>query len=276
MYLLRSLLLLFLPCLVASAAVERKIEKTFSIAPGAIVKIDISGGSIESSVGEPGAVKLTLNQSFRYAGSSEEADRVLRDYDVTFHKEGENVFLRVRSKHRISWGNNSALKTSVRLVVPSDVRLDLDTSGGSITSRGEMKASVRCDTSGGNITVDGGSGALDLDTAGGNIWVGRALKSLKADTSGGRIEVGYVGPDASDVNLDTSGGSISVAVDTTGRFNLVADTSGGRVNVENLSFEATKKSHSHASGPINGGGALLRADTSGGNITVKAGTSPTS
>jgi DUF4097 and DUF4098 domain-containing protein YvlB len=115
-----------------------------------------------------------------------------------------------------------------------------------------------------------------LDTSGGSITVARALGSLHADTSGGRIEVGYVGPDARDINLDTSGGSISVGVDTAGRFDLSADTSGGRVNVEHLPFEAKKKSSTHASGLINGGGAPLRADTSGGNITIKAAATPAS
>lgn len=268
--LLRPLFFLALPGLVATAAIERKLEKTFTVKPGSVVKVDISGGSIESQVGAPGQVALTLNERFRSADTEAEADEVLADYEITAAQNGDEVLLRVRSKHKLGWNTGSRFSASAKLVVPADVRLDLDTSGGSISVRGEMKANVRCDTSGGSIKADGGSGDFNLDTSGGSITVGKALGALRADTSGGSISVDYVGPNATNVNLDTSGGSITVGVDAAGKFDLVADTSGGRVKVEGLAFSAVKLDRTHASGPINGGGAPLRADTSGGSITVKA------
>lgn len=264
------LFFLVLPGLTASAAIERKLEKTFSVKPGSIVKVDISGGSIESQVGAPGQVGLTLNQRFRTADTEAEADTILADYEITAEQSGDEVLLRVRAKRKLNWSWGSKFSASAKIVVPADVRLDLDTSGGSITVHGEMAANVRCDTSGGSIKVDGSTADLNLDTSGGSITVGKALGALRADTSGGSISVGYVGPKARDVNLDTSGGSITVGVDPSGKFDLVADTSGGRVTVEGLAFAAQKLDRTHASGPINGGGAPLRADTSGGSIRVKS------
>jgi hypothetical protein len=270
MYLIRSLLFLALSGVAASAAVERKLEKSFTVQPGSSVKVDISGGSIESRVGEPGTVHLILDQRFRSADTEAEADAILANYEVIAEQSGDEVVLRVRAKKKFNWGSGSQMAVSARIVVPSTVQLDLNTSGGAINVLGEMTSSVLCETSGGGIKVDGGPGDFKLDTSGGGISVERALGSLHADTSGGGIQVKYVGPQARDINLDTSGGGISVGVDASGKFDLVADTSGGSVKVEGLSFEAQKKDRDHASGPINGGGAPLRADTSGGNITIKA------
>lgn len=271
-FILRSLVFVVLSGLVASAAIDRKLEKSFTVNPGVLVKVDISGGGVASQTGASGEVKLVLDQHFRTADTDAEADEILAGYEIVAEQSGDEILLRVRSKKKWRWNRRSEMKPSVKLVVPTDTRLDLDTSGGSITVRGEMSADVRCDTSGGNIAVDGGTGRFDLDTSGGSISAAKILGVLKADTSGGNIDVDYIGPSARNIDLDTSGGSISVGVDSSANFDLHADTSGGRVSVEGLSFSANKKDRNHASGPINQGGYPLRADTSGGNITVMAAT----
>jgi hypothetical protein len=271
-FIFRPLVFLVLPGVIASAAIDRKLEKSFTVNPGALVKVDISGGAVASQIGAPGEVKLVLDQHFRSADTDAEANEILANYEIAVEQSGDEILLRVRSKKKWRWNSRSEMKPSAKIIVPADARLDLNTSGGSITVRGEMTSDVRCNTSGGSITVDGGTGSFDLDTSGGSISAGKALGALKADTSGGNIKVEYVGPSARRVDLDTSGGSISVGVDASGNFDLEADTSGGRVSVDGLAFSPTKKDRTHASGPINQGGHPLRADTSGGNITVKAAT----
>jgi len=253
----------------AAGTVDRTLERSFNVAPGSIVKVDITGGPITATVGPAGTVQLTLKQEIR-AGSETEANDLLAHFEIAATQQGEEVRLTARMKEKLGWLHQwgNAVRFSAVLTVPANVRLDLDTSGGSIKVNGETTAALRADTSGGSITVDGGSGDLNLDTSGGGIKVGRALGKLRADTSGGSITVGYVGATVTDVNLATSGGSISCGVDPAARLNLAADTSGGSVQVEGLPFEAHSREHSHASGKINGGGAPLRADTSGGSIVI--------
>jgi len=253
----------------AAGTVERTLERTYSVAPGSLVRIDISGGPITATIGPAGAVTLTLKQEIR-ASSEAEADELLSHFEISATQQGDEVKLIERSREKLAWLHqwNNAVHFRAELTVPANVRLDLDTSGGSITVHGETSAALRANTSGGSITVDGGASDLDLDTSGGGIKVGRALGKLRADTSGGSIAVAYVGPAVTDVNLDTSGGGINVGVDPAAKLSLEADTSGGSVKVEGLSFEASSREHSHADGPINGGGARLRADTSGGSIVV--------
>jgi hypothetical protein len=259
--------------LVASASIDRTIEKSFPMKPGAKVLVNISGGTINVKVGEAGRIDLKVEQIIN-ADTEAEADEILAKYEITAEADGDTVKFITKSQGRdwkwSGFASGPRLKQKVYLVVPADTDLNLDTSGGSIGIDGEISGDVRVDTSGGSINVSGGSGDMNLDTSGGSITVGRALGKLRADTSGGSIHVDYVGPNAGDVNCDTSGGSIHLGVDAKGNFDLDADTSGGRVTVEGLPLEVHKKSRTHVSGKVNAGGARLRADTSGGSIKIEA------
>lgn len=276
---LRSLVLplLLITPVALSAKITRDVTKTFTVAPAAKVDVNISGGSIDVTVGAPGQVEAHLIESF-HTNSESEADEILARYEVTVAQEGNGIKVAVRPRAGSGGGWFSGWRHqasfSVKLTAPADTFLALDTSGGSIQVDGETTGRLEADTSGGSIDVSGGSGAMNLDTSGGSIKVGRALHKLRADTSGGSIRIGYVGPDVSDLNADTSGGSITIGLDPAGHYDLVADTSGGRVSVDGLTLAATRLSRTHAEGKINGGGGRVRADTSGGSISIAAKASP--
>ena len=251
---------------------ERRLERTFTVAADSLVMVEITGGPITVETGSGRSMQLTLEQRFENVSSETEADQVLQGYDVSAVQQGGTVTLtaqRHRDSNQRSRRGDPRVSFRATLTVPADVRLDVNTSGGSITVRGERTADVAADTSGGPITVDGGRANFDLNTSGGPIRVGRALGNVRAETSGGGITVDYVGPTATEVLLDTSGGSIRVGVDRAAKLNISASTSGGSVDVENLPFETRTIRRSHAVGTINGGGGRLTADTSGGSIEIR-------
>ena len=254
----------------AVGTVERQVERVFKVTAGSTVHLQISGGAITSSTGEPGTVRVTLRQRIS-ADSDAEADRALEEYDITLTQEADDVRVVARPKGR-SWSNR--VHVGATLTAPADVRLDLETSGGSIAVRGERQAALRAATSGGGIDVEGGAGELDLDTSGGGITVGRALGALSADTSGGGISVGYVGAAAREIDLGTSGGGIRIGVDPAASLAVSASTSGGGVRIDGLPFTPQSQTRSSARGTINSGAGRLRAETSGGGIVVQAASPP--
>jgi Toastrack DUF4097 len=255
----------------ASDVVERSQTRAFTVAPHSTVHVKLKGGSIATDAGPAGRVGVELRARVR-ASSDREADAVMADYDVSTTQRGNDLWIVARRRSEVNWKiwKLDRVQVSARLTVPADVQLDLDTSGGSITVRGDRAERLKADTSGGGIRVDGGPGDMDLDTSGGSITVGRALGSLKADTSGGGISVQYVGPAVRLVDLDTSGGGIRVGVDPGASLALSAETSGGGVRVEGLPFSGDDVGRSHARGTINGGAGRLRASTSGGGVTIAA------
>jgi len=259
----------------AAGQIERRLERTFKVSADSLVSVRLSGGSINTVTGGSGTVEVRLTQTVRNVSSDREADDILADYEVSAIQQGDQVTVIGQRKNRNDggwFGRRPNVSINATLTVPANVRLDLDTSGGSITARGDRTASLSADTSGGSITIDGGRGTMTLDTSGGGIRVGQVLGTLRAETSGGGITVEYVGASATDVSLDTSGGSITVGVDRTAKLNLTADTSGGSVDIDGLDFRTEGRSlrRSHASGTINGGGGRLSAETSGGSIHIRA------
>lgn len=248
---------------------ERRVERSFEVRPDSAVVVAISGGSISVATVPGRTARLTLIQRVN-ADTDAEADAELARYDLTLEQRGDQVVLAFRQRDRSRWRSNRGVSASAVLEVPADVRLDLDTSGGSITVRGARERAIAADTSGGSITVDGGTGDLALDTSGGSIRVGRALGVLHADTSGGSITVDYVGASARDVAVNTSGGSIRVGVDRGARLHVNASTSGGSVSATDLPLAVASSGRSKLVGTMNGGGGRLLAATSGGSVRIYA------
>jgi hypothetical protein len=252
-------------------AVERTMSRTFTVRPNSQLRVNIRGGSISTQPGEPGSIRVDLIERV-HAKSEQQMDAVLENYEVSAKQDGDVVAIVARRRTDGEWKfwKYDNVNFSARIVVPPDVALTLNTSGGSISVHGDRTGDIKADTSGGGIKVDGGSGVINLDTSGGSISVERAMRSVEADTSGGGITVRYVGPTATDVNLDTSGGSIRVGVDPGASLRVEADTSGGSVHVDGLPFTISDNGRSHARGTINGGNGRLRASTSGGSIAISA------
>lgn len=268
--------LLFAALLLVPAAgfarIDQDVERQFTLSEDTRIRVDISGGPIDVNI-VPGTdtAKLVLHQQFRTDDESEVAE-ILERYEIKAEQSDQTIELSVKPKRRgglfRNWGGNNQVRFSATVSCPSDVSLDLDTSGGSITVSGFVEGDLRADTSGGNINVTGGSGYLNLDTSGGAIEVDEVQGRVRADTSGGRIVIRYVGPGATRVNADTSGGSIRIGLDPEGSYDLTADTSGGGVSLSDLEISASKMSRNHITGKINGGGTPVRADTSGGSIRI--------
>src|SRR5688572_21314405 len=66
----------------AAIDIDRPIEQTYRVAAGSVVDVDISGGGITVAEGFAGTVRATLNQRIRGVRSEQEADDLLREYDV--------------------------------------------------------------------------------------------------------------------------------------------------------------------------------------------------
>lgn len=255
-------------------ALERRTEKTFQAPAGSVVTARIGGGPITVRTGPEGEIRVELLEQV-YASSDRDADEVLRDIesDVSQQRNEVRVTARRRSGEWRFW-REGQVHFNATLTVPPNVRLDLDTSGGSIRVRGDRTAETRANTSGGSVEADGGAGPIKVETSGGSIRIGHALSTLDAETSGGGITVGYVGPEARNVAVNTSGGSIRIGVDPAASLDVSASTSGGRVSVKGLPLEASDEERSSVVGKLNGGGGHLRATTSGGGIDLTAAPAP--
>jgi hypothetical protein len=295
--------------LVAQAAIERSVEKTFNVAAAGTLRIETQGGGIKVSPGADGAVRVVAKQKIR-ADSEAEADELLKKLELTFEQSGNDVTAISKYEKRSGgffMGSWPPVTVEFVVTVPASFATQLHTSGGSITvgdlngkvvartsggsiTLGQMGGTVDARTSGGNVGLAGATGEVELKTSGGNITAGKVSGSadlatsggsikiesasgrVRAHTSGGSVRAKLAGALTADSELSTSGGSVTATVDKTASFRLDASTSGGSVDADGLTItlEGSNKSRSRLAGAVNGGGPVLKLRSSGGNVSIRA------
>jgi len=297
------------PALVATARIERVVEKSFSVSGAGTIRLETHGGQINVAPSKDSVVKITARERIR-ADTDAEADELLKKLELTFDQNGNDVTATARYESQplgFHWHSWPPVNVDFTVSVPASFAADVRTSGGAITigdlggkvaartsggsiKLGKIGAEIDARTSGGGITIDEARGAATLKTSGGSIKAGRiagpadistsgggiTLESVEgpvhAHTSGGSVRAGITGALKEDSSLSTSGGSVSVNVAKSAAFRLDAATSGGGVDAAGLTLTLEKAGHGRSSlaGAVNGGGPLLKLRTSGGNIVVRA------
>lgn len=292
----------------AYAKIERTVEKSFTVQPGGTLNVSTQGGSVTVSPSNDNVVKVTARQKIK-ANTDAEADELLKKLDLTIEQTGNTVTATSKYERQpmgFHWGSWPPVNVDFIVSVPASFVTDLNTSGGNITvgdlaakvrartsggsvKLGKIGAAVDAGTSGGNVTLESAKGPVKLHTSGGNITAGAVTGEadlstsggditidavegvLRAHTSGGNVRAAIIGQLKDDCSLSTSGGSVRIAVDKSAAFRLDASTSGGSVDAEGLTItlEKSNRSRTALSGTVNGGTALLKLRTSGGNIGVK-------
>ncbi len=157
-----------------------------------------------------------------------------------------------------SSGNSSA---NFKFKVPSQINLDIYTSGGDINCIGEITGNVIVKTSGGDVLVGNVNGNLKVNTSGGDISASNVKGDISLTTAGGDIKAGDIGGDG---KITTAGGDIRIK---NVNKNLTATTAGGDIYVENVGGElkaSTSGGDIHI-GNVNG---QMSIATSGGDIRV--------
>lgn len=299
-------LLAFTPSL-ASAKIERTVEKSFTVQPGGKLKVQTQGGDVKIVTGAAPTVKVVAREVIR-AGSEAEADELLKKLALVIEQNADGVAATAEYEKSsgFHWGSWPPVQVSFTVTVPSTYNLELKTSGGDVTvddlqgnvhartsggdiTLGRIAGDIHAGTSGGNVRLAEGRGTVKLGTSGGDIHAGRVVGPADLDTSGGDIEVDAVegtlhagtsggdvkatltGPLKGDCRLGTSGGRVTVVVDKAAAFDLDASTSGGDVNAAGLTITIDKGGvgRSRLAGKVNGGGPVLKLRTSGGNIRIE-------
>ena len=277
-----------------ASSMRDTIERTFSVADGGLLVIDADHGNVRLNSGASGEVRVIVRRTPR-------ADADAEDYEVEFDQEGDRI--RVVGTNTVRHSGRAGVNVDFEVTVPRRFNIDAETAGGNIAidnldgrvklstsggnlSLGSISGEVDAHTSGGNISLDGAGGSVVVNTSGGNISLGRVSGTVRATTSGGNISVDEVGGEITartsggqisarltgqpkaDCLLRTSGGGITVHLADDIAVDLEAETSAGRVStdIDVAVSGPIKKNRLH--GAINGGGPLLKLETSAGDVRI--------
>ena len=174
-------------------------------------------------------------------------------------------------------------------------KLSIETSGGDIQIEHAMEG-VNAESSGGDIAIENARGAVEVESSGGDIDIENADGGVSARTSGGDINVGLAGTDPSTnrgSHLESTGGEVTVylpedlaatidaqvRIGTSGRwkrgdyrvypeFDLSEENNAGSRN-PTWAWVSAQSGSARVRGDINGGGDLIRIETTNGNIKIR-------
>ncbi len=156
-------------------------------------------------------------------------------------------------------------------------KVHASTGGGSI-DLGDIGGSAEMDTGGGNINLASAKGPVRATTGGGSIVL-NGVTSVRAETSGGGIIAHMMAPvDRAGSTLETSAGDITVYVPVSLKVNVQAEievANGHRIHTDFPEIKINSEggdwgpSTISAEGVINGGGPVLRIQTTTGDIYIR-------
>ncbi len=245
------------------ASVEGNIQKTFSVQPGGRLTMDVSPGSIEVRTTGDSQIAVDVFRKVGWAGESR-AEDILRQHEVNFEQQGNNLFIRAKSPNEgFKFWRRANLQVRYVISIPKEFNVDLKTSGGGIRVD-DLRGEARVKTSGGGLQFGKIEGPIIGNTSGGGISLAGCNGKVEVKTSGGGIEIG---PGSGDLSAETSGGGITIA-DFAG--DVFARTSGGAIRAKHIKGAIDAET---SGGPIV---ATLssqpkkdcRLHTSGGGITI--------
>jgi hypothetical protein len=219
------------------------LNRTFTIAPGGKLVMDVDRGAIDIRTSDRPEVTITVDREVRRA-SAKNARQLLAAHQVSFEQQGNTVTVHARLESSLkSWRNwGSGLQVRYTVTLPARFDLDLKTAGGSITIP-DLEGTVLASTSGGSLKLGAIDGPVTGRTSGGSIALESASQPVELRTAGGTVTLGIAKAAA---KLSTSGGSIRV---DTAYGPLDAGTSGGSIDIRNAH-------------------ATVDASTSGGSVTA--------
>ena len=252
------------------------------------VKVSTSGGDLKfSSISGP------------ITGSTSGGDIDLQDIfgEGTFSTSGGDIRLKnATNRVRLSTSGGSikvatvtgdlGANTSGGNIDVRDISGDcsVNTSGGDIDLN-DIKGLLKANTSGGDISGANFDKKISVNTSGGDIKLDNVKAGVSGNTSGGDVTVIMTNTDFSQdhsVDLRTSGGTIKLTIPEKMPATINAQIKTSRRNYERKrydiysDFPLTKTKPDEygkviikSEGDINGGGDLIRLETSGGDIHIK-------
>ncbi|MBI5731091.1 MAG: DUF4097 family beta strand repeat protein [Ignavibacteriales bacterium] len=285
---------LMILCASLSSAEELKLlrEKSFSAKDRDNVYVNASGADvkIESWDKQETYVKIFGNRRAeeKLELSIEQDDSTVRviakKRGSFFNWFGSNISVRIEIK--VPKNQNAHIKTSGGDINAENVSgvFKLDTSGGDITlnnTNGKLKAETSggdinlsahngemfLSTSGGDIVCKGTNGDLKTETSGGDIELNTADGKISAETSGGDITIDYTGINKG-IEASTSGGDIHVKLPSNFKAKVHLETTGGEITNNFNNARTMRVARSEMDAEFNGGGEILKLETTGGDVVV--------
>lgn len=236
---------------------EQSIKKTFAVNKGGKLMVKVNSGDIRIQTWDKDEVAIKI------IGLDED--------------ENERVEMSLKN-NTVNVQYTSGGEGDFRISVPHQFNLEMKTTAGDISVRGNLDGDAIANSSGGDIVFNNVKGNLKLETMGGDISAGNIDGNLNVETMGGDVFLGEI--KGKNVKINTNGGDIKVRRSYSG---IYAKTNGGDIAMGNCGGNSEFLTYGgninvgEVSGSVNmetyggdlflkGADGKVKAKTNGGNI----------
>ena len=151
--------------------------------------------------------------------------------------------------------------------------------GGGTIELGDVNGAVNMETGGGSIHLSSAKGPVRVETGGGSLELWKLANGVRAETGGGGITAELVGTPQGASSLETSAGDVTVYIAPDVKVTIQAEIQTAMGHKINSDFPELKivsegdwgPKTITATGGLNGGGPMLKLDTTVGNINIRRG-----
>lgn len=265
---------------------SNRIVKTFDVNPGGRLTLAIDSGEIVVKTGIQDKIDVRITKEAKV--SLEKYQIILNDFKVTFDHKGSNLNIIGRfQRGRNYWQRElNNVKIHFEVTVPKKYGVDLNTPIDDISVdgvAGELQAKTstgdigvinvigptQVHTSTGDLRIERIKGSISGRSSTGDITMSNCQGSIVANTSTGDIHVHMPTQLRHAWNLQTSTGDIVLTLLSNLTANIDVQTSVGDISSD-FRVLTTLNRKKRVRGTINGGGQLLRLQTSTGDIRLRS------
>ncbi len=206
------------------------------------------------SVNVQGGNNPNINYKLRVRGRGDEASSRSQFEQVRFttNKAGDTVYLDLQT---IGGMRSNYMGADLTVLVPRSMDLVRAFTRGGNESITGINGRVEVNTAGGNLHLDDIGGAVSGTSGGGNVDIGSVGADVAIKTGGGNVRINNA---KGRINTATGGGNIVIGAATQG---VSAQTGGGEIDVKQCGGELTAQT----------GGGSLDLGAVGGRATLQSG-----
>lgn len=253
---LLALALLFTAATAGATTLDRTLDRTYDVRPGARVSLDNVNGRVAVTAWDQPRVRVIAFEHVESHDSALANKTIANLVNISADAAGLRIHTNNPQNHDgfFAWlaGMSVQARVNYEITVPRSMNLDVETVNGTVTAS-DVRGALRFATTNGRITIERCAGEVDASTTNGSI-----AAELLAVTPGRPL------------SLSTTNGKIMVTLPRTVAARVDASTTNGAITSD-LPVMTTASSKHSLRGTLNGGGnAELRLRTTNGSIAIKA------
>ncbi len=263
-----------------------RIEKTFDVISGGRLTVETDSGEIDVKTHNKDIVEVRVIKEIKKNFFN--LKNILDDFNVTFDHTGPDINIAGKFQRGVSFWQRelSDIRIHFQVTIPQEYDVDLNTRIDDISVNG-VTGELEVSTSTGDIDIIDVSGPTQVHTSTGDLHLEKIIGAISGGSSTGDITMlniqGSISIKSStgDVrmnlptqlqhawNIQTSTGDIVLTLSSDLAANIDVKTSVGDI-LTDFPVLTTTMQKKRVRGTINGGGQLLKLQTSTGDIRLKS------